>query len=191
VKVAVIRYNAGNTRSLCLALERLGISPIVTDDPELLRGADRVLFPGVGEAGTAMAQLRKTGLDELIPALKQPFLGICLGLQLLCRRSEEADTEGLGVFDLDVRRFREGKVPHMGWNLVQSGSRCWYDATDGDYAYFVHGYYAAVGPDTVARCDYHTPFSAALRKRNFWAVQFHPEKSAQFGERVLQGFLQS
>jgi glutamine amidotransferase len=190
VNVAILRYNAGNARSLELALRRLGLDPVLTDDPSTLREADRVLFPGVGEASTAMAYLRSRGLDQLIPELKQPFLGICLGLHLLCRSSEENEATGLGVFDLEVQRFRRGKVPHMGWNHVRGDDPVLFPPrADRGHAYFVHGYYAPLSPETIATCDYHVSFSAALRRDNFWAVQFHPEKSAGFGSGILRRFI--
>ena len=188
MNVAILKYNAGNTRSLQFALRRLGVEPTITDDPATLRAADRVLFPGVGEASSAMRYLRERRLDEVIPALEQPFLGICLGLHLLCASSEENDATGLGVFDARVRRFTQGKVPHMGWNHVRGEDPLF---EEEGYAYFVHGYHAPVSEQTIAVCDYHIPFSAALRRDNFWAVQFHPEKSGAFGAAILRRFLAS
>ncbi len=189
--VAVVQYNAGNTMSVSCALNRLGIEPLVTDDPAALRNADKVIFPGVGEAKTAMDYLQQRGLDEVLVSLKQPFLGICLGLQLMCSRSEENNTVTLGIFPEEVRRFppRE-KVPHMGWNTVNDlSSPLFKGIRSGEYFYFVHGYYAAQGIDTIASTSYILPFSAALRRNNFYGTQFHPEKSGEAGERVLKNFL--
>jgi len=179
------------------ALQRMGIEPVVTDDPELLHSADRVIFPGVGEASTAMRYLRDHGLDEVIRSLKQPFLGVCLGLQLMCAYSEENDTECLGIFSEQVRRFPPlDKVPHMGWNTIRnvrsslfSGAVSEEDVGIPSYFYFVHSYYVSPGDHTIAECDYIVPFSAALKKDNFFGVQFHPEKSGNIGEQVLRSFL--
>ncbi len=189
--VAVVRYNAGNIQSVRHALNRLGVEPEVTDDPEALRSADRVIFPGVGEASSAMRYLAARGLDSVVASLAQPVLGICLGLHLLCAHSEEADTECLGVYPEVVRRFPpHGKIPHMGWNTISSVRGPLFDGvTEGSHMYFVHGYYADEGPETTARCEYIVPFSAALSRGNFHAVQFHPEKSGEAGERVLANFL--
>lgn len=189
--IAVLKYNAGNIRSVLNALGRLGVEAELTDDPAKLASADKVIFPGVGEAGSAMRYLRERNLDEAIRNLRQPVLGICLGLQLLCQHSEEGDTEGLGIFSQQVRLFppRE-KVPHMGWNNLQApqGSLFRDLPVEADY-YFVHSYCAELGPDTAATCDYIEPFSAALVRDNFYAVQFHPEKSGAEGARLLQNFL--
>lgn len=192
--VAIIKYNAGNVRSVDYALKRLGITPVITANPERIARAHKVIFPGVGEAFTTMEYLRQHRLDEMIRSLKQPVLGICLGMQLLCRHSEEGDTDCLGLFDVDVRRFHPerhaDKVPHMGWNTLEK--------TDGElfkrirplpFVYFVHSYYVPLCADTVAQSDYITPFSAALHKDNFYATQFHPEKSGSVGERILDNFL--
>lgn len=189
--IAVVNYEAGNIRSVMNAFARLEVEVHLTDDLQLLREADKVIFPGVGEAGTAMAQLRRKGLDVLIPSLEQPVLGICVGLQLLCAHSEEGDTEGLGVFPVNVRRFPPtGKVPHMGWNNVRpQASQLMAGIGDEQDFYFVHSYYAESGADTKATCDYMLPFSAVLEKDNFFAVQFHPEKSGPAGAQVLQNFL--
>ena len=194
-ETAVIRYNAGNIRSVLLALERIGASAVVTDDPERIRSADRVLFPGVGEASSAMRYLRERGLDEVILSLRQPFLGICLGMQLMCRHSEENDTECLGIFDEDVRRFVPGvqslKVPQMGWNAIGSlQGPLFRGIEEGTHLYFVHSYHATLGPDTRAVTQHIVPFSAALSRDNFHGVQFHPEKSATAGERILRNFLE-
>ena len=205
----IIRYNAGNVRSVTCALERLGVTPVVTDDPETIIGARRVIFPGVGEASSAMGYLKQQGLDRLIQSLTQPFLGICLGMQLMCRWSEESDTTCLGLFEEDVKLFRprtygdastggsEGavrkrlKVPHMGWNTLFDlrGPLFQGISAHEDYVYFVHSFYAALGEGTAAASDYGIPFSAGLERYNYFGVQFHPEKSGPVGERILQNFL--
>lgn len=191
MKVAVIKYNAGNIHSVRLALQRLGVDPLVTNDHETIRSADKVIFPGVGEASSAMENIRANGIAELLPQLKQPVLGICLGLQLMCRYSEENDTECLGIFDTAVRRFPpQEKVPHMGWNTIDSlKGDLFSDIASGSYVYFVHSYYAELSEYTVATTSYILPFSAALQKDNFYAVQFHPEKSGMVGEQILRNFL--
>lgn len=195
MNVAIVKYNAGNVCSVINALERLGITPEVTDDKERLSKADRVIFPGQGEAGNAMAYLRANGLDETICRLQQPVLGICIGQQLLCRHSEESDTDGLGIFDADVVRFHperhEDKVPHMGWNTLSDiKGPLFKGVKEKDFVYFVHSYYVPVTEFTIATTDYITPFSAAMQKGNFYATQFHPEKSGSIGERILQNFLE-
>lgn len=191
--IAVVKYNAGNIRSVMNALHRLGADATVTDNPSWLREADKVIFPGVGEASSAMRYLRERGLDEVLKNLNQPFLGICLGLQLMCKHSEEGDTECLGIFSENVKRFptAEEKVPHMGWNNCNELKGPLFNgiSTDDDF-YFVHSYYAELGSQTTARCDYILPFSAALRKDNFHAVQFHPEKSADVGQQLIKNFLE-
>jgi len=187
-----VKYNAGNIQSVSYALERMGIDFEVTPDPEKIMGADKVIFPGVGEASTTMNYLRASNLDKLITDLKQPVLGICLGMQLLCKHSDENNTKCLGIFDEVVKRFEpapEFKVPHMGWNSL-SGVRDWIDGDLNEkYVYFVHSYYVPVNSNTVAQTNYVVPFSAAMRKNNFHAVQFHPEKSAEAGEQILKAFL--
>jgi glutamine amidotransferase len=198
MKVVIIKYNAGNIQSVDYALKRLGVEGSITDNHEEIRSADRVIFPGVGEASTTMAYLRSNGLDTLIPTLKQPVLGICLGLQLMCRHSEEGDTECLGIFDETVRKFvlqpdllPSMKIPHMGWNTITDLKSDLFDQSlDGQHCYFVHSFYASCGADTAAICNYPTPFSAALQKNNFYAVQFHPEKSGTVGAKILENFLQ-
>ncbi|MBN2781510.1 MAG: imidazole glycerol phosphate synthase subunit HisH [Candidatus Marinimicrobia bacterium] len=189
--VAVIKYNAGNIRSVTIALERLGVRGTVTDDPETIRKAEKVIFPGVGEASSAMAYLRSRGLDTLIRSLEQPVLGICLGLQLMCRRSEEGDTDCLGIFDTDVTLFpAEDKVPHMGWNTVtQLRGPLFEGIPEASFMYFVHSYAAARCSQSTAQTDYIRPFASALQKDNFFALQFHPEKSGELGQRILKNFL--
>jgi glutamine amidotransferase len=193
MNVAIVKYNAGNILSVTYALERLGISPVVTDNIEELQKADRVIFPGVGEASTAMAYLKERSLDAVIKNLEQPVLGICLGMQLLCSYSEENNTNCLSVFDERVVSFLPNgadKIPQVGWNTISNySSNLFKGLPINSYCYFVHGYYAALGPDTIATTNYILPYSAALHKNNFYGVQFHPEKSAAVGEKILQNFL--
>lgn len=194
VKVVIIKYNAGNIYSVDYGLKRMGITPAITDNPEIIRQADKVIFPGQGEAGTTMNYLRKQGLDRLICELKQPVLGICIGMQLMCRYSEEAQTDCLGIFDAEVKRFvpqrHEDKVPHMGWNsLTGMCGKLFEKLPENPYVYFIHSYYVPVTEDTTAICDYTLPFSAAIRKENFYATQFHPEKSGSIGDVILQNFI--
>jgi glutamine amidotransferase len=192
MNVAIVKYNAGNIASVQNALSRLGAQSIVSDDAEVLRGAERVIFPGVGEASTAMAYLRDKNLDDVIRSLTQPVLGICLGMQLLCRRSDENDTECLGIVASDVRKFDAAdlKVPHMGWNtLANLSSPLFAGVAENSYAYFVHGYYVEPSAADIAECEYGLTFAAAVRRDNFYAVQFHPEKSGAAGTRVLENFL--
>lgn len=192
MKIAIIKYNAGNIRSMAFAMERLGIDYSITDNQEEIKKADKVIFPGVGEARSTMDYLQANKLDILIKDLKQPVLGVCLGMQLMCAYSEENDTKCLGIFNDTVKQFipKNGeKVPHMGWNSIAL-SNSWIDASlDGAYMYFVHSYYVPVNQHSAAISDYIQPFSAALQKDNFYAVQFHPEKSASAGEDVLRSFL--
>lgn len=192
MKIVVIKYNAGNIQSVSFALERLGIDFTVSDDPEIIKSADKVLFPGVGEASTTMAYLRDRKLDALIVSLKQPVLGICLGMQLMCKHSDEYNTPCLGIFEDTVKKFEpqgDLKVPHMGWNSLTLSSGWLNPAIEGCYAYFVHSYYVPVNAYTSAITEYINPFSAAMHKDNFYAVQFHPEKSAATGVQVLNSFL--
>ena len=189
--IAVVQYNAGNIRSVQNALQRLGCQSIVTDVPEEIERASHVIFPGVGEAGSAMNYLKDKGLDVVLCNLKQPVLGVCLGLQLLCRHTEEGDTPCLGIFDAEVKLFPpKEKVPHIGWNncAALTGRLLKSMSTHDDF-YFVHSYYAEMCEHTAAVCDYILPFSAALERDNFFAVQFHPEKSAGAGETILKNFL--
>ena len=194
MKVAILKYNAGNVFSVDCALRRLGVEPIVTDNVEQLRRADKVVFPGVGEASSAMAYLRSRHLDELIRSLTQPAIGICIGQQLLCRNSEEGNTECIGVFDTSVKRFSEApgvKVPEMGWNTIKPlvDNPLLKGIDENSYVYYVHSYYVPVCDDTIAVTDYSLPFSAAMNKDNFYATQFHPEKSGGVGELILKNFL--
>jgi len=190
--IAIIKYNAGNIKSVENAIKRLGSDCIVTDNPELIRNASKVIFPGVGEASSAMQYLKKHHLDSLIKFLTQPTLGICLGQQLMCKYSEENDTECLDIFDAKVKKFPPTElVPHMGWNnLGNLKGKLFNGISDDDNVYFVHSYYAELSEETIATCQYILPFSAAMQKDNFYATQFHPEKSAWVGERILKNFLE-
>lgn len=194
MQVAIIKYNAGNVYSVACALERVGVAPIITANKDTLLAADKIIFPGVGEAATAMAHLRAEGLDTLISSFRQPVLGICIGMQLMCRHSEEGDVDGLNIFDVDVKRFvptpQGEKVPHMGWNTIGNVSGDLYTPQmEGEYVYFVHSYYVPENPFTTATTPYITPFSASLQKDNFYATQFHVEKSGKIGEQILKRFL--
>lgn len=190
--VSVIKYNAGNIRSVAFALERLGVEFTITDNHEEIQKADHVIFPGVGEASSTMNYLQNHKLDIMIKELKQPVLGICLGMQLMCSSSEENNTTCLGIFDEQVKLFKpvnNEKVPHMGWNSLTLTNGWLDDRVNGQYVYFVHSYYVPVNPHTTAITDYILPFSSAIKKDNFYAVQFHPEKSSAMGEIVLRSFL--
>jgi glutamine amidotransferase len=192
MKVAIVKYSSGNVRSVANAVRRLGVDPVLTDDPVELAAADRVIFPGVGEASSAMAYLRDRGLDSAIRSLTQPVLAICLGMQLLCERSEEGDAEGLGLFPYTVRRFEIGdlKVPHMGWNRIANlRTGLFENVGEGERVYFVHSYFVPRADETTADCDYGGAFSAAMVRDNFYGVQFHPEKSGRVGALILQNFL--
>lgn len=190
-KIVIIEYGAGNLFSVETAIRRLGYEVECSDDMEVIRGADKVIFPGVGQASAAMRQLRKVGLDTVISSLKVPVLGICLGMQLMCASSDEGDTEGLGIFPVRVQEFgRESKVPHMGWNEIREVKTLLFSGVrEDERVYFVHSYYVPVGEYTIATCDYQRDFSAAIRKDNFWGCQFHPEKSAGVGMQILENFL--
>lgn len=197
MNIVIIKYNAGNIESVNNALNRLNINAEITADHDKIKNADKVIFPGVGEASTTMEYLRKNGLDKLIVSLKQPVLGICLGLQLMCSHSEENDTRCLGIFDEKVKRFVPNpgeefitKVPHMGWNAIKNlKSALFTSEIENEYVYFVHSYYAEKSEHTIATCDYILPFSAALHRDNFYATQFHPEKSGTVGAKILENFL--
>ena len=194
MKIAIIDYNAGNVRSVLYAMERLGVTAVLTSEPEQIHSADKVIFPGVGEASTTMAYLRERKLDVLIRELKQPVLGICLGMQLLCEHSEEEDTTCLGIIPQKVLRFQpeagKEKVPHIGWNTIgQLKSPLFEGINEEDYVYFVHSYFVEKGPCTLAVTDYVQAYSAAIQKDNFYATQFHPEKSGPIGEQILQNFI--
>lgn len=190
--IAIVKYNAGNIKSVQNALIRLDYESIITDEPEELINADKVIFPGVGEASSAMKYLKLRGLDDIIVSLKQPVLGICLGLQLMCRYSEEGDTHCLGIFDTEVRLFPPtDKIPHMGWNnFISLKGELFKGISVDDNFYYVHRYYAEISECTLAACHYILPFSASMQSENFYATQFHPEKSAGAGEIILQNFLQ-
>ncbi len=192
MKVAIVKYNAGNVQSLTFALNRLGVEPVLSDDPAFLQSADKVIFPGQGEASSAMRSLKEKGLDEVLRNLNQPFLGVCLGMQLMCQSSEENDTECLGIIPQKVVRFDTSnvKVPHMGWNDIHGlKSPIMTDIKEGDYLYFVHSYYVPVCDETIATAAYPQAFSAALNKGNYYAIQPHPEKSAEAGMKLLENFL--
>ena len=194
MNIAIVKYNAGNIYSVVNALRRMAIEPLLTDDPEQLTKADRVLFPGQGEARSAMAYLKARRLDEVIRDLRQPVFGICVGQQLLCRHSEEGDADCIGIFDAEVKRFQperhEDKVPCMGWNNLYDIKSPLMQGIEGEYVYFVHSYYVPLCQDTIATADYILPYSASMHKDNFYACQFHPEKSGKVGERILKNFLE-
>ena len=195
MNVAILKYNAGNIFSVINSLRRLGVDPVLTDDSATLKAADRVLFPGQGEASTAMAYLKERGLDKVIKSLRQPVLGICIGQQLMCRHSEEGDVDCIGIFDADVRKFKptrhEDKVPVMGWNsLYDLNDGLFKGLDEGEHVYFIHSYYVPLCENTIAKADYIHPYSAALRKDNFFTTQFHPEKSGDVGETIIRNFLE-
>ena len=194
MNVSIVKYNAGNVFSVISSLRRLGVEPTFTDDAETLRRSDCVVFPGQGEASGAMSYLREHGLDTVIRSLRQPVLGICIGQQLLCRHSDEGDTDCLGVFDVDVHRFQptrhEEKIPAMGWNEISDLRSPLFKSMDTSFVYFVHSYYVPLCEHTIATSDYILPYSAAIQKDNFYATQFHPEKSGRVGEQILKNFLE-
>ena len=194
MNIAIVKYNAGNVQSVQYALERLGYEAVVSDDPVVLKAADKIIFPGVGNAGSAMESLRDKNLDVVIKQLTQPVLGICVGMQLLCNHSEENDTTGLGIINLEVKKFvseeRPFKVPQMGWNNIYNlSSDLLKDVPENSFVYYVHSYYATYGLETVATTDYILPYSAVIQRDNFYGVQFHTEKSADVGDRILLNFL--
>lgn len=194
MKVAIIDYNAGNVRSVENALRRLGVEPLLTSEKETIIKADKIIFPGQGEAGSTMYFLREKGMDKIIKGLKQPVLGICIGMQLMCSHSEEGDTECLGIFEVNVKRFQNvrqaDKVPQMGWNTLKDVRGPIFEGfTKEEYVYFVHSYYVPLCPWTIATTDYIQPYSSAIQRENFYATQFHPEKSGSVGERILENFL--
>jgi|SRR3954464_7905771 len=191
MKLVIVKYNAGNIRSVTFALERLGIHATVTDNKEEILSADKVIFPGVGEASSAMSYLKERELDKVIVSLKQPVLGICLGMQLMCNYSEEGDTACLGIFDQQVKKFRSTlKVPQIGWNKINGlRSPLFNGIKENEYMYFVHSYYAELGNNTIALTNYDIVYSSALHKNNFYAAQFHPEKSSTAGQKVLENFI--
>jgi imidazole glycerol-phosphate synthase subunit HisH len=191
--IAIIKYNAGNVQSVQYALQRLGVESVVTDDETIIRNASKIIFPGVGHANAAMQYLKERELDKVIVSLQQPVLGICLGLQLLCNHSEEGDTKCMGIFDTEVKLFNSSslKIPQIGWNNIYSYRSVLFDGIkENEFVYTVHSYYAAANKETTAKTDYTLPYSAALQKNNFYAVQFHPEKSGKVGEIILQNFIQ-
>ena len=187
----IVNYGAGNIKSIQFAFQRLGYDAVLTDDPDKIINAEKLIFPGVGEASSAMKMLKESGLDTLIPQLKQPVLGICLGMQLMCNHTEEGDTNGLGIFNTNVKRFSNSvKVPQMGWNTVKNlKSDLFKNISEGDYMYLVHSYYAEDCDESIATSDYEIEYASALENDNFFGVQFHPEKSSKVGERLLQNFL--
>lgn len=191
MKIAIIDYGAGNVQSILFALQRLGFSGTLTNNPAEIQAADRVIFPGVGEAASAMKKIRASGLDKIIPRLKQPVLGICLGMQLLCKNSEEGNTKGLGIFNVSVNRFSNAvKVPHMGWNTITNlKSDLFKNVSEEEYMYLVHSYYAPLNEETIAVTNYGQNYSSALKKDNFYGVQFHPEKSGKAGQKIIENFL--
>ena len=191
MKLVIINYGAGNIKSIQFAFKRLGVDAVLSNNPEEILAADKIIFPGVGEASTAMKMLEESGLSDLIPKLKQPVLGICLGMQLMCKTTEEGNTKGLGIFQTDVKRFDHSvKVPHMGWNVIKDlKSDLFKGLKENEYMYLVHSYYAEHCKETIAKTDYGLNYASALQHNNFYGVQFHPEKSGTEGAKILQNFL--
>ena len=192
MKIVIIDYGAGNIQSIKFAIQRLGYEAVLSDNPGEIKGADKVIFPGVGEASSAMTKLRNTSLDKIIPDLKQPVLGICLGMQLMCNYTEEGDTKGLGIFNVDVIKFNNHvKVPQIGWNQIENlKTELFKDVKEKEYVYLVHSYYAPLTVDTISNSSYGVEYSTALQKDNFFGTQFHPEKSSVAGEKILRNFLE-
>jgi glutamine amidotransferase len=191
MKIVIIDYGAGNIQSIKFAFKRLGVKAVLSSNSDEIMNADKVIFPGVGEASSAMKKLEDSHLEKIIPILTQPVLGICLGMQLMCNSSEEGNTKGLGIFDTEVIKFtKKVKVPQIGWNQITDlKSSLFHKVKEKDYIYLVHSYYAPICADTIAVSDYEKPYSSALRKNNFYGVQFHPEKSSSTGEQILKNFL--
>lgn len=196
MNVVIIKYNAGNIRSIDNAIKRLGINPVITSDAETIKKADKIIFPGQGEAGSTMAYLKEHKMDLLIKDLKQPVLGICIGMQLMCSHSEEGNTDCLGIFDTEVKKFRtedkKFKVPQIGWNTIEKTKGSLYDGIDNEkanFAYFIHSYYVPLNQHTIATTDYTLQYSSSIQKDNFYATQFHPEKSGKLGEMLLKNFI--
>lgn len=191
MKIVIINYGAGNIQSIMFAIERLGYKAVLSNNPDEIKAADKVIFPGVGEASYAMKMLKESGLDTLIPTLKQPVFGICLGMQLMCNYSEEGDTKGLGIFDVDVVKFTSKvKVPQMGWNTIYNlKSDLFKGISENEYMYLVHSFYAPLCTETIATTNYELEYSSALENKNFYGTQFHPEKSGDIGEKILDNFL--
>ncbi len=190
MSLVIIDYGAGNIQSIKFAFQRLGVEAVLSNDPEVIRNADKVIFPGVGEASSAMHKLKESGLDFIIPTLKQPVLGICLGMQLMCNASEEGNTKGLGIFDVEVVKFETSvKVPQIGWNKIENLQSPLFKNLENDFIYLVHSFYAPKYEGTIATSTYGLEYSAALAKDNFYGVQFHPEKSGQYGAQILKNFL--
>ena len=191
MKIVIINYGAGNIKSIQFAFKRLGFEALLTNNPEEIKAADKVIFPGVGEASSAMQKLKESGLDSLIPQLKQPVLGICLGMQLMCKSTEEGHTKGLDIFDVDVKRFSNAvKVPQMGWNTISNPkSDLFKDIKENEFMYLVHSFYAEQCKDAIATTTYDVEYASALQKENFYGVQFHPEKSSLAGEQILRNFI--
>ena len=192
MKIVIINYGAGNIQSIKFAIERLGFKAVLSNNPDEIKAADKVIFPGVGEASSAMKKLQESGLDTLVPILKQPVLGICLGMQLMCNSTEEGNTKGLGIFDVDVIKFNDNeKVPQIGWNQIKNfKSELFNEVQEDSFIYLVHSFYAPICNETICKTDYGLNYSSGLQKNNFYGLQFHPEKSSDIGEQILKNFLE-
>ena len=192
MKLVIIDYGAGNIKSIQFAFKRLGVDAVLSNNIDEIKSADKVIFPGVGEASSAMKMLRESGLDKVIPTLKQPVLGICLGMQLMCNSSEEGNTKGLGIFNVDIKRFSNSvKVPQMGWNVISDlKSDLFNGIKENEFMYLVHSFYASICEEMIAKIDYEIEYASALQKDNFYGVQFHPEKSSKAGEQILKNFIE-